>query len=769
MNATGIAPDGNYAISIETYWGVFSKTYRFWKYTQQDGWQTMSVGPSQTDYRKLPGDSPFVAGAISPKTGEYFYGYFIPATAENPNANFELYVLTSSNNERKVARISVPWPTTHTARVGGDIALDAEGNLFILAGEHQGTISRTYVVRRGMLEDRALAALPEHRREVSAIEIGQGTQSLSGATGGAFRTDGSMLIGTDSYSPPNIATVDALDFSPVGHQPEYHNGNGDSRYDLASCDRPLTLVIKQNIVGRKKATDQFTLKMERTQPATTLATQHLTTSGNMTGIQNESLGPLPIVVGHTYRMTETLNGQDNLIDNYAVTWTCTAASGLVAQGAGQEIRLTPKPEGGEQITCTITNTPTGSISWEGSSDTLSNSTLPSTKWTLAIRGPHAIPMTVSDCHVQQGCEGTNDQDPRPGYLHVANLHEGTYVLKQVDSAKYHSVDRTERVITIDHNKHEHNLGTIVNTAHYATVTLKVRTVIGAVEEPVPNVQDRWELGITLPGTPEADRISVNNGPNSVQTTAANGQLPHEWRVFFDNANDTTPVHLSHIGPRSYTTKRLECQYADAQDAPTNGRHIDRDTGSQGASDIAIENDTRAPRVNLPELRAGQKLTCTFVMAKTPPSLERQVVSVPNLNTRLGGSAWTLTAHGREPRSIQDCLRINHCDDTNDNDPRPGYFKVAEVLPGEYILEENYAPAGYVVSGDSTRRFTITAHSPTLKLGKISNSQRAPLSIPLTGGHAADRYMITGIVLMAASGVTAASALHRRRQNPSFNM
>ena len=138
---------------------------------------------------------------------------------------------------------------------------------------------------------------------------------------------------------------------------------------------------------------------------------------------------------------------------------------------------------------------------------------------------------------------------------------------------------------------------------------------------------------------------------------------------------------------------------------------------------------------------------------------------------LKGSQWSLTPLDQDghpltnqTRTITDCAGT--CPQGSlDTDTAPGAFKLTNLTPGTYQLTETKAPTGYVL--DTTpHTITITPQDQAVALGDITNRKSAVPAIPLTGGTAAQRYLIAGGILLAITALVMAirARRHHRTQN-----
>lgn len=134
---------------------------------------------------------------------------------------------------------------------------------------------------------------------------------------------------------------------------------------------------------------------------------------------------------------------------------------------------------------------------------------------------------------------------------------------------------------------------------------------------------------------------------------------------------------------------------------------------------------------------------------TPVSLLWQKVDAAG--AALIGSEWKLTpvlADGSPDPSrvviplIDDCHPGNATCNGIDQDATEGGFRVNDLLPGLYDLEETKAPAGYQKLA-APIRITVEDNGTLTEIADIVNEQQGVPSLPLTGGLGSDTFWIVG--------------------------
>ena len=337
INALGITANGTAA-----YW-VNKSDGHVYEYSAATGVVT-DRGASGLTGTNL---SSLVAGAVNPANGFFYYSY------ASTTGTMVLYAFNTNTNVLvgQVATASAPLFSN------GDIAFDGGGNLYWVGS------SRTTA---------ALGVIPgpiPTTASTTATLVGKEITTYPDPTsaqfdGIAFDSAGNLYLQELASGTTSLLRVNPLTGVSNGGPTAVSPAIGGT--DLGTCATTPSLGLQKNLVGRIQPSDQFTLAI--TGPgisgSTTGATA--TTSGTSTGIQSEQAGPLPVISGNTYTLTETAT--NNNLSSYTSSYSCTSsAGGTVASGAGTSFTLTvPTPgtgQTGPAIACVFTNTPlTSSLS-----------------------------------------------------------------------------------------------------------------------------------------------------------------------------------------------------------------------------------------------------------------------------------------------------------------------------------------------------------------------------------------------------------------------
>ena len=289
-------------------------------------------------------DGIVTGGAVDPKTGRYVFGG--PATVGGALVQ-QLWVYDPATRQTQVlGYVETDYPgSTNPNSVGGDIAFNAQGDLYVLLGPTTNT--RVFAASSARVQ---AAMASSGNVSIPSTKIGEasGTSTYSGI---AFAGNGDLILANGST---------AWRHDPVTLQRK-NNGaavttNLGASGDLASCTKPPSLTLQKDVEGRIAASDQFALSIAS--GSTNLIT--VTTRGSATGIQPDEAGPLVVSAGSTYTFSEARGaGSANDVTAYTSSYRCTAvdsttgASTVVA--AGQGTRGTVTVQAGTNVTCVIRN------------------------------------------------------------------------------------------------------------------------------------------------------------------------------------------------------------------------------------------------------------------------------------------------------------------------------------------------------------------------------------------------------------------------------
>lgn len=271
-------------------------------------------------------------GDINPATGHYYYGGFA-------NGQLQVYGFntTTQTSMGLVAQGSVPSGNNGG---NGDWAFDSQGNLYVVGGVNGANI--VSVVKQKLPTS---AGSPITITGTKLADIS--TPADKPLNGIAFSSTGYLFVaGVDQIfkvNPPTGAVVSTMPMSQA------------SSVDMASCASPSTITVQKDFPeGRHTGGDQVTLSV--TGGGITVGNT-ATTSGNESGVQAAEAGPVIVLAGQTYTVSESGSGTGS--PKYDSSWKCVdlTSGRSLAQGAGTTGSFV-MPDGGPKgisAVCTFTN------------------------------------------------------------------------------------------------------------------------------------------------------------------------------------------------------------------------------------------------------------------------------------------------------------------------------------------------------------------------------------------------------------------------------
>ncbi|HZK05104.1 MAG TPA: DUF5979 domain-containing protein, partial [Actinomycetaceae bacterium] len=281
----------------------------------------------------------FVAGAVNLDTGKYFLGGYTSAF-DGSDRVFRLWEYDPTSNT-SVYKGAISTPTgLFGAAANGDMAFDADGNLFVVRGS--GSTTTVYSVTAANLAAANGGTIPS----AASNTVSNTTSSVNGV---AFDADGYGFLSSSNdvqrYIMPGW-TGKADVTSSLGV-------SGNTSTDLASCGSPPTITIEKNVQGgRVNDSDQFTITLSEGSTVIGAAT----TTGNATGVQDQRVGPLPTVRNVELTLKETAAGSTNL-DDYMTSYRCLVDGVQVSQGRDTRTGTVTIPSGGQETLCQFFNSP----------------------------------------------------------------------------------------------------------------------------------------------------------------------------------------------------------------------------------------------------------------------------------------------------------------------------------------------------------------------------------------------------------------------------
>ncbi len=699
FNGLGIGSGGTTAYAYERSSTGTGGSVTMWFYDTNSGW--VSTGDTYTP----TANNSFVTGAVDLKTGNYYFGGFSGTT-------FYLYKWVPSTGEfSTVGTVDM----TGAAGGNGDMAFDAAGDLYIV---DSGTTTTVYSVTAATLAGASGAKLS------ASQSFSKTLKGLSGVNGMAFNTTGSMYLANGTTANEYDSTVWTQIGSTVTSSLSSEK-YGDST-DLASCNSPANLTVQKNVQGRVSPSDQFRLAVT----SGSTESGYAVTSGSSTGIQAEQVGPLPVIQGKTYTISETMaSGSASAINAYASSLVCTSGGTTLPVTSGKVI--IPNVSGAS-VNCIFTNSP--------------------------------LVANVTINKQMQDISGQNAQ-PRPGWT-VGAAATAT-------SGSVASTSPTSATQTTDANGNAVWNVTFGSSTSAATVAVSENmqagysfvngsctitklsgstsstTLSGPVAQDLKGIAPGDRVNCTYTNKPSSATLTLVKHVNiqyggtaqaTAWTLAATGQTP------ISGPTGSAAVTNAVVSPGTYTLSE------------SGGPAGYQQTGGWSCSGAAVNGSTVS-------LTQGANVTCTITNSDQPGAVTWS--KTDTAGNPLAGSVWTLTGPKTSDNQpgpsvdVEDCVAGSNSACTGqDKNPVAGKFLVTSLSWGSYTLIEKAAPAGYLLD-PTPQNFTIKGDALTYSfVTAFKNKQVTPPSLPLTGGLGTDTFLLAGGGLLALAGI--GGWIHRRR-------
>jgi uncharacterized repeat protein (TIGR01451 family) len=294
----------------------------------------------------------FVAAAVNPVNGIYYYASFAPGTASTP-ATATIYgfnTVTKTAISGVIGTVALGDGNSALAQ-NGDMAFDSAGNMYLLSSDAANVAIN--IIHAPIPTTGSAGGVPLTSTLLTKFA------STAEYVGIAFDNDGNLFV--EDFTSGNVSQITRLNpnnGATLGAPtPLSANAQAFMNDDLGSCMVPPTLALRKNVTSRFSGGDEFRLSITGgglAQGNTAI------TSGHSTGLQSAKAGPVNVMSRTTYRLSETGIGGANLGD-YHTTYSCVdTANGnaVVASGTGQSFTL-PFPAtvaASPMVVCTLTNT-----------------------------------------------------------------------------------------------------------------------------------------------------------------------------------------------------------------------------------------------------------------------------------------------------------------------------------------------------------------------------------------------------------------------------
>ncbi|WP_169795531.1 DUF7507 domain-containing protein [Arthrobacter woluwensis] len=284
INGLGISADGSKIYAVQPEANNARVVYEFDTSTGA----TTRLGAGVTS-------APVTHGATSPN-GMYYYGGFVGSQNELQIFGFNPQTRQSLG---LVARGTIP-----TAGANGDWAFDSQGDLYVVGGVNgQNVVS----VVTAQLPSTGGTTITITGKELSRPAT-PADQPLNGM---AFGGDGYLYVS----STARMYKIHPTTGANLGNVPITQT----TMVDAASCASPNTVELEKDFPdGRVKSGDQVTLTISG---AGITRGNTATTTGDRSGIQAESAGPVLVLGGDEITITESGAGAQS--PGYKSQWVCT--------------------------------------------------------------------------------------------------------------------------------------------------------------------------------------------------------------------------------------------------------------------------------------------------------------------------------------------------------------------------------------------------------------------------------------------------------------
>ncbi|MEV7769512.1 hypothetical protein [Microbacterium sp. NPDC086615] len=645
----------------------------------------------------------FVAGAIDLKTGNYYLGGF------TSGGQFQLTRYVPSTGAFTLIGSVDASAGADGSAFNGDMAFDANGNLYIVRGQSNTTV---FSVTAAALAAATGGAIPASK------SFSFTTSGFSGINGIAFNTSGSMFLG-------NATTAREYDTSTGTLISVATTGLSDST-DLASCNSPANLTLRKDVAARVASSDQFTLSVT----SGSVVSGTATTSGSATGVQAARVGPLAVLQGATYTLSEQMaTGSGSSLASYASTLACLDETGAaVAVGSGSTVTIPNRP--GASVECTFTNRPlTASVTVRKViQDIRGQNPVPGSGWTLgAVTTFTTGTGTASPSATTQVTPASGNVSWQLGFTGASSRAQVTVSEQQQSGWRFVS-----GVCTIAR-------------ADGSTQSVPVATPSGT---PVSNIAPGDAVDCTLTNKPVSGLLTLKK---QVDNTYGGSSTPADWT-------------LTATGSQTITGKTGESSITSAIVAP--GAYALSESGAPTGYQTGTWSCTGGTVTGASvSVAADANVVCTITNASKPGSVAWTKTSKAT-GDLLSGSEWTVSgpSFAAPNNVVVDCVS-SPCTGL-DKDPAPGAFRLDALAWGSYTATETRAPAGYIAAGSLA--FTVTAANAgtTQNLGPQTNEQQPGARLPLTGGVGADTFLIAGLGTLTGATVIAISLILRRRLRSS---
>lgn len=724
-----------------------------------------------------------VAGAVQLSTGDYYFGSF--AADESDDVYFHIYKLLPNRTVQYVGNFYTD--RRRRDETNGDLAFDAKGNLFVIAGYHEGIAGGAGRQQKAQVY------------EISAEDLAQASGGTLRATffkpinyhdrisGIAFSSRGTVFLGAPGGT---LTENDPVRFEAISGGFGLNNLSDHS--DLASCTAPTTIHLALYITPQafeQNARNSFLLDVSAGNPADRRSIITVETTGRQAGYQDEKTGVFPMPKGTPVRISARLknaaSGEEDR--RFSAQWVCYEFSENTGPSGRERLRgtgligdFTMPNDMKDLLSCLISvdakNVP-GSVEWRKIGDDTTQA-LSGSEWTLHKQGSTDAPIVIRDCEKssEQQCRaaGLRDIAPARGVFKVDALETKnntgtspvTYVLTETKAPSGYEFDATRpltKSFSLSRQSPTLNLGDLINKRERkGAISFTIRPLRSdRTPDNLAIMRHSRLFTATLEETGQQTAFIEGSNGDRLQTksdtTAFDRTDRFSVRLPQDGVAGKTVSVVFSVDPHEHYADDAEIACIDTAASNRKLR----------ATPLGIRNGKATWKLH--EIRHAMDVECQLTEVLIDPSLTwRKVDELGNL---LSGAEFRVSYAGRTrgqtvTRNITDCIAPNlqGCAQLEDKNPKAGEF-LLKGLNGEannFSLVETRAPLGYAINSTA---ITIPSqgHAKVHSAGDIVNTAINTPTLPLTGGMGSDQFFIgSGLALVLAFTIDRGRRIWKKR-------
>lgn len=395
-NGLGITASGDRAYSYDRSWGNGGNNKaRILTYDARG--QTFTT-TSDSYIAAFAGD--LIGGALDLDTGDFYFGGFEKADHAGVQ-EYRFRIFEYAPNAHSFSDRGFAWTgITDSGQPNGDIAFDADGNLYIVRGSWEAT--NLIIVSAASLAASTGGEVPASTSKTIAGGL-PGTNGLDfDNLGNAYLSNWTTVA---RFDPTTWTKLDTVTTSLP------------SNTDLGSCLAPPTMTGTVSVDARNAPSDQFTLSIR----SGTVTSMTNSTTGSATGVQPAVVGPLPVLAESTYDVVQDPAGTTDPND-YRTTWSCRSASGVISSGSGSTAMATiptnpAAPDRGVRVSCAFVNVLKPKLTLVKAFDIRHDAPADASTWQLsATAGTTSLAFTSGQTRVVEPTTYTLAETAQPGYV-----------------------------------------------------------------------------------------------------------------------------------------------------------------------------------------------------------------------------------------------------------------------------------------------------------------------------------------------------------------